>query len=200
MVSTAVMPRVQHAEAATMPTRRRFTIHEYHLMAEAGIFHEDDRVELLDGEIVEMSPIGSRHSGTVNRLNALFTSRLGRRAVVAVQNPIILDDYSEPQPDLTILAARSDFYSSAHPRPSDTLLTIEVSDSRVSYDRSVKLALYARKHVRELWLVDIPGEAVDVYRRPSSSGYREHQRMERDGRIAPRAFPRTYFRVNEILG
>ena len=200
MVDIAVMPRAQQAEASVVPTRRRFTIHEYHRMADAGIFHEDDRVELLDGEIVEMCPIGPRHSGTVNRLVALFTSRLGRRAVVAVQNPVVLDDYSEPQPDLTILAARSDFYSTAHPRPSDTLLTIEVSDSRVSYDRSVKLGLYARKHVRELWLVDIPGEVVEVYRRPSASGYREHQTSKRGRRIAPRAFPRTFFRVNEILG
>ena len=117
-----------------------------------------------------MSPIGTRHTGGVNRLNALFTRRLGRRAVVSVQNPIILDDYSEPQPDLTILAARSDYYSGAHPRPPDVLLAIEVSDSSVSYDRSVKLGLYARKHLRELWLIDIPGRRLDVYRRPTAIG------------------------------
>jgi Uma2 family endonuclease len=113
--------------------------------------------------------------------------------VVSVQNPIILDDFSEPQPDLTILAARSDFYSSAHPRPPDVLLAIEVSDSRVSYDRSVKLGLYARKHLRELWLIDIPGGALDVYRRPTTSGYREHQRLVRGRSIAPLAFPRVFF-------
>jgi Uma2 family endonuclease len=119
------------------------------------------------------------------------TRRVARDATLA---------QGRPQPDLTILAARNDFYSSAHPRPSDTLLTIEVSDSRVSYDRSVKLGLYARKHVRELWLVDIPGQVVDVHRRPSASGYREHQSLQRGRRVAPRAFPRTFFRVNEILG
>jgi Uma2 family endonuclease len=195
-----MMPRAQPAQATTVPTRRRFTIHDYHRMGEAGIFHEDDRVELLDGEIVEMSPIGTRHTGGVNRLNALFTRRFGRRAVVSVQNPIVLDDYSEPQPDLTILAARSDYYSTAHPRPADVLLAIEVSDSSVSYDRTIKLGLYARKHLRELWLIDIPGGAVDVYRRPSSSGYREHQRLTRGRRIAPLAFPRVHFRIADILG
>jgi Uma2 family endonuclease len=119
---------------------------------------------------------------------------------VSVQNPIVLDDYSEPQPDLTILAARSDYYSTAHPRPPDVLLAIEVSDSSVSYDRTIKLGLYARKHLRELWLIDIPGGAVDVYRRPSSSGYREHQRLTRGRRIAPLAFPRVHFRIADILG
>ena len=127
------MARAHNAQAATLPARRRFTIHDYHRMGEAGIFHEDDRVELLDGEIVEMSPIGTRHTGGVNRLTALFTRRLGRRVVVSVQNPIILDDYSEPQPDLTILAARSDYYSSAHPRPPDVLLAIEPEQEVIVY-------------------------------------------------------------------
>lgn len=202
MLKAAVMARAQaHAGADdTMPVRRRFTIDEYHRMGDAGIFHEDDRVELLDGAIVEMSPIGTRHTGGVNRLTALFTRRLGRRAVVSVQNPIVLDDFSEPQPDVTILSPRSDFYGDAHARPSDVLLAIEVADSRVSYDRTVKLALYARKHIRELWLVDIPAEVVDVYRRPTAAGYREHHRLERGRRIAPLAFPRLSVRVNEILG
>ncbi len=201
MLKLPFMARAAHdLPAATVPTRHRFTIDDYHRMGEAGIFHEDDRVELLDGEIVEMSPIGTRHTGGVNRLNHLFTSRLGRRVVVSVQNPLILDDFSEPQPDLTILAPRSDFYGNAHPRPADVLLAIEVSDSSVSYDRSVKLGLYARTHLRELWLVDIPGAALDVYRRPTASGYREHVRLERGRRVAPVAFPRVFFRVGEILG
>ncbi len=184
----------------TLPVRHRFTIDEYHRMGEAGIFHEDSRVELIEGDVVHMSPIGTRHTGGVNRLNALFTRRLGSRVVVSVQNPVILDDFSEPQPDLTILAFRSDYYGTAHPRPSDALLMIEVSDSRVSYDRRVKVDLYARKHVRELWLVDVPGDVVDVYRHPTASGYREHQHLTRGKRIAPLAFPRVHFRIAEILG
>jgi len=200
MVQTAMMPRAQYAEATTVPTRRRFTIHDYHRMADAGVLTEDDRVELLDGEIVEMSPIGSRHAGIVDRLNMLLARRLGRHVIVRVQNPIVLDDYSEPQPDLTLLRARPDYYVGAHPRPADVLLTIEVMDTSASYDRTLKLPLYARKHVRELWLVDLPAAAVDVYRRPATSGYREHQHLPRGRRIAAVAFPRVHFRVAEILG
>ena len=200
MVQTAMMPRAQHAEATTVPTRRRFTIHDYHRMADAGVLTPDDRVELLDGEIVEMSPIGSRHAGIVDRLNMLLVRRLGHHVIVRVQNPIVLDDYSEPQPDLTLLRARPDYYVGAHPRPTDVLLAIEVMDASASYDRTLKLPLYARKHVRELWLVDLPAAAVDVYRRPASAGYREHQRLMRGRRIAPLAFPRVHFRVTEILG
>lgn len=183
----------------TMPVRHRFTIDEYHRMGEAGIFHEDSRVELIDGDVFHMCPIGTRHTGGVNRLTALLIRRLGARAVVSVQNPMILDDFSEPQPDLTVLAFRSDYYEGAHPRPSDTLLAIEVADSSLSYDRRIKANLYARKHVRELWIVDVVGKALDVYRRPSASGYREHQRLMRGKRVAMSAFPRVFFRVAEIL-
>jgi Uma2 family endonuclease len=202
MLETVPMTRAHARDAAaeTVPVRRRFTIDEYHRMGEAGIFHEDDRVELLDGEIVEMSPIGSRHAGIVDRLTMLFARRLGRHAIVRVQNPIVLDDYSEPQPDLTLLRPRTDYYVGSHPRPTDVLLAIEVMDASASYERSLKLPLYARKHVRELWLVDLPAAAVDVYRRPASSGYREHQRLARGRRIAPLAFPRVHFRVADVLG
>lgn len=184
----------------TMPVRHRFTIDEYHRMGEAGIFHEDSRVELIEGDVLHMCPIGTRHTGGVNRLTALFTRRLGSRVVVSVQNPMILDDFSEPQPDLTILAYRSDYYDSAHPRPADVLLAIEVADSSVAYDRRIKSNLYARKHIRELWILDIPGKALEVYRRPSVHGYREHLRLERGKRVALSAFPRTSFRVADVLG
>jgi len=130
----------------------------------------------------------------------LFVRRLGRRAIVRVQNPIVLDDYSEPQPDVTILAPRTDYYVGAHPRPGDVLLCIEVMDAGASYDRTLKLPLYAKKHVRELWLVDLPGEAVEVYRRPSAARYRDQRRVERGRRIAPLTFPRVHFRVADILG
>jgi Uma2 family endonuclease len=112
----------------------------------------------------------------------------------------VLDEYSEPQPDLALLRFRSNYYVDAHPRPADVLLTIEVSDSSVSYDRTIKLGLYARKHVRELWLVDLAGNALDVYRRPTAAGYREHVRLVRGRRVAPLEFPRVFFRVADILG
>jgi len=190
----------QSVEAVIAPARRRFTIYEYHRMGEVGILDERERVELLDGDVVEMSPIGIGHASIVDRLTMLFAVRLGRRVIVRVQSPIVLDHYSEPQPDLSLLAPRSDFYADAHPRPSDVLLTIEVMQTSGSYDRTLKLPLYARKHVRELWLMDLKADAVDVFRRPTASGYRDHQRLVRGKRIAPFAFPRVFFRVADILG
>ena len=184
----------------TMPVRHRFTIDEYLRMGEAGIFDEDDRVELIEGDVVHMCPIGMKHVGGVNRLTALFTRRLGSRVVVSVQNPMVLDEFSEPQPDLTILAFRSDYYEGARPHASDTLLAIEVADSSLAYDRRIKSALYARKHVRELWILDVVGKALDVYRRPSANGYREHQRLVRGKRVAMAAFPRVFCRVADVVG
>src|SRR5438552_12280642 len=138
--------------------RRRFTVEEYHRMAEAGILSEDDRVELIEGEIVQMSPIGPRHSACVDRLNALFTSRLRRRAIVRVQNPIVLSRWTEPQPDLTLLRPRADFYAERHPGPADVLLAVEVAETSGVYDRGTKLALYARARIPEVWLVDVRGD------------------------------------------
>jgi Uma2 family endonuclease len=131
--------------------RRLFSVHEYHQMLQAGVLGEDDRLELIEGEIVQLSPINSRHAACVNRLNALFTSRLTGRAVVSVQNPIRLDTHSEPQPDLALLKPRPDFYAASHPNPEDVLLVVEVADTSADYDRGVKLALYARVGIAEVW-------------------------------------------------
>ncbi len=195
-----MVPRTRADVAAVPIPRRRFTVDEYHRMAEAGVLTEDDRVELLDGEIVRMSPIGRPHSSTVARLNALLFRRFGRAATVWVQNPIILDRWSEPQPDLCLLAPRPDFYAAAHPRPRDVLLGIEVMDSSRSYDRTLKLPLYAKAELREVWLVDLKAETIDVHRRPALRGYREQRTYGRGQTIMPVAFPRVRIRVNEILG
>jgi Uma2 family endonuclease len=169
-------------------------------MGEAGVLREDDRVELLDGQVVRMSPIGRPHASTVARLNALLVRRFGSAATVWVQNPIILDRWSEPQPDLCLLAPRGDFYAAVYARPRDVLLGIEVMDSSRSYDRTLKLPLYAKAEIREVWLVDLKAEAIDVHRRPALRGYREHRRYVRGRTIVPLAFPRHRIRVNEILG
>jgi Uma2 family endonuclease len=195
-----MVPRTRRSAAAIAVPRRRFTTDEYHRMGEAGVLTEDDRVELLDGEIVRMSPIGSPHAGCVDRLNAFFTRRLGARAIVRVQNPIVLDRWSEPQPDLTLLAPRADFYSAAHPRPRAVLLAIEVIAARRGYDRSLKLPLYARAELREVWLVDVVTRALEVYRRPALRGYREERRLVAGQALAPLAFPRLRVRVDELLG
>jgi Uma2 family endonuclease len=195
-----MVPRTRTESAAARIPRRRFTTTEYHLMGEAGVLTDDDRVELLDGEIVQMSPIGVSHASRVDRFTALFGRRLGKRAIIRVQGPIVLDRYSEPQPDLSVLAPRTDFYDSAAPRPRDVLLAIEVMDSSRSYDRTLKLPLYARAELREVWLVDLRAEAIEVYTRPALRGYRDQQTFTRGASIVPLAFPRVRFRVAELLG
>jgi Uma2 family endonuclease len=135
-----------------MAVRHAFTIDEWHRMGEAGLFGEDARLELLDGEVIEMSPIGSRHGGCVNRLNRLLVIRLGERAVVAPQNPVVLSEISEPQPDIAILAPRDDMYSSSHATPDDILLLVEVADGSLAFDKTRKAPYYAVNGVAETWV------------------------------------------------
>jgi len=180
--------------------RRLFTTEEYHRMAAAGILSEGDRVELLDGEIVRMSPIGSRHAACVDRLTDLFTQRLGHKAIVRVQNPIVLGRRSEPQPDLTLLERRLDYYAARHPGPAEVLLVVEVVDSSREYDRGLKLPLYARFGIREVWLIDLQREAVEAYRQPGLRGYRDTSTLGRGHRLAPATFPRTRLATDELLG
>ena len=147
--------------------RYRFTVDQYHQMDKAGIFSPDCRVELIDGEIFEMSPINPWHSGVVNRLVHRFVRGLGDRAVVHVQNPTIVDRHSEPQPDLMLLKPREDFYGTAHPIPSDALLVVEVAETSLAHDRLRKLPLYAKRRVSEVWVVNRRADAIEVFREPS---------------------------------
>jgi Uma2 family endonuclease len=165
--------------------RRLFTVDEFRQMAEIGIFGEDDRVELLAGEIVEMTPIGQRHAGCVNDLNRVFSDALGSRVIVSVQNPIRLGEHSEPQPDLALLRFRADFYRDAHPGPADVLLVVEVAETSAATERADKVPLYGRAGVREAWVIDLGSSLVDVYRQPSPEGYLGiHQHAVRAGSIA----------------
>lgn len=178
---------------------RRFSVEEYHRMAQAGILHEDDRVELIDGRIVEMGPIGSDHSGSVKDVNQLFRQLDGSRVTIGVQDPIRLDDGSEPLPDISVLAYRPDNYRSAHPNASDILLIIEVSDSSLSYDRSVKVVLYARSGIREVWLVNIAEDCLEVYLDPSPQGYQRSFKLSRGNAITPSALPDITLQVSDLL-
>ena len=182
------------------PVHRRFTVDEYHKMAEAGILGEDDRVELLEGEIVQMSPIGRRHAAHVKRINRIFTRTLGDRAVVGVQDPVRLDEHSEPQPDVVLLRPRADFYEQGHPGPEDVLLLVEVAETSLDADRDYKLPLYARNGIAEVWIVDIAGGVVEVNRRPGPTGYSESVRRSRRESLTVAAFSDTSFPVDEILG
>ena len=152
-------------------TRHRFTVEDYHAMGRVGILHEDDRVELIEGEIVEMSPIGSNHAACVKRLNRRFTEGLGDRAVVSVQDPVRINHHSEPEPDLAVLHPRLDYYASGHPAPEDVLLIVEVAETSAGYDRHVKLPLYARSGIPEVWIVDLAAREIERFRHPSADGY-----------------------------
>lgn len=179
--------------------RKLFTVTEYEQMIEAGILQEDDRIELLDGEIVQMNPIGSRHAACVKRLTQLLVQQLGERAIVGVQDPVQLDAYSVPEPDLSVLIYRQDFYAQAHPTAEDVLLLIEVTDSSLETDRAVKLPLYARAGIPEVWLVDVEAGVVDAYRTPSASGYLLRQRYLPGQTISALGELAITVAVNEIL-
>ena len=168
-------------------------------MGELGLLAPDARVELLDGEIHDMSPIGPLHSGVVNRLNRFFNLRAKGRWIVSTQNPVGLDKYSEPQPDLTILKPAPDDYVSHHPTPDDVLLLIEVADSSLEFDHRKKLPIYARTGIRELWIINLKELAVEVYLEPHFTGY-EKTAVFRDGdRVSPAAFPEVKLDVAELL-
>lgn len=180
--------------------RRKLDVREYHRMGEAGILGEDDRVELIEGELVMMTPIGSPHAGAINALNRLLVVAAGDRALVAVQNPVRLDDRSEPQPDFALLRPRADDYRTATPRPEDVLLLIEVADSSLRYDRAVKLPLYARHDIPEVWIVDVEAGVVELCRRPSGEGYAEVSRAGRHATITPERLPGVSLPVAGIVG
>lgn len=161
----------KYAVGAAYAGRHLFNIDEYYAMADAGILAEDDRVEMIAGEIVSMTPIGPLHASSVDSLAHFLREQLGRRALVRVQNPLRLDGRSEPQPDITVLRWRDDFYASAHPGPDDVMLLIEVLDSTVETDRDVKLQLYASAGIPAVWLVNLPQEWVEVYTEPCLGVY-----------------------------
>jgi Uma2 family endonuclease len=182
-------------------TRHRFTVTEYHRMGEVGILPEDSRIELIAGDIVVREPIGSYHAGTVNRLNRFWTSILGERAVVQVQNPIELaEEDTEVQPDVTLLRPRADFYTRGHPVAADVLLLIEVADTSPARDRRVKIPLYARAGIREVWLVDLAGDQIDVNRDPAAGMYTRVRALRRGESVVPEAFPDLTIAIADLLG
>ncbi len=179
--------------------RRRFTAEEYHRMGRAGILGEDDRIELIEGEIVEMAPIGHRHAGCVKLLNRAFYRLFGDVAVVSVQDPVHLSEESEPQPDLALIRPRADLYASGHPTPREVLLLIEVAETSAETDRRIKVPLYARSAVPEVWLVDLEQETITTYVDPAADGYRTARVVRRGEQVAPTAFPDRPLAVADLL-
>ena len=180
--------------------RRLFTADEFHRIAETGVLRDDDRVELVDGEIVQMTPIGSPHAACVDRLNVLLQRSIDVRGIVRVQGPIRLDAHSEPLPDLSVLRPRADFYASAHPMPSDILLVVEVADTSFRYDRDIKVPLYARASIAETWLVDLLNERVEIFTQPTAQGYQQSRRAGRGERLTTSALPTISLLVDDIVG
>jgi Uma2 family endonuclease len=177
-----------------------FTVGDYHRMAETGVLRQDVRVELLDGQVALMSPIGSPHAGCVNRLTQMLALATAGRATVGIQNPVVLDDFSEPQPDVAVLKYRSDGYAERHPRPADVLVLIEVTVTSACIDRDVKLPLYARAGVPEVWLVDLEADTVEIYREPARDGYALVRTATRDDALVPLHLATVTLSGADILG
>jgi Uma2 family endonuclease len=169
--------------------KRRFDVDDYHRMAEAGILTEDDRVELIDGEILAMTPIGPRHNAAVNRANRALVTAVGDRAIVQVQGSVRLDRFHEPQPDLVLLRPQHDFYVSRLPGPADILLIIEIAESSLQYDQEVKTRIYAEAGVPEYWLVNVDEGTVSCFTDARDGAYRKLHRYERDQSLAPASLP-----------
>ena len=192
MATTAAPP-------ALAPTRRRFTVAEYYAMADAGILAENDRVELLDGDLIVMPPIGDWHAASVKRLNNLMLPLLQGRAIVSVQDPTRLNNRSEPQPDVMLLRWRDDFYQGGHPGPDDVLLLIEVADTTVDYDRGIKLSAYARAGIPEVWIVTRQNRRIEAYTGPTEGAYASVRHAGRGASIAPEAFPDVILEVDRVV-
>jgi Uma2 family endonuclease len=177
-----------------------FNVDEYYRMGQAGVLSEDQRVELIEGEVVETSPIGSTHQGCVDELSSLIAEKMGASVIVRVQGPIHIDEYSEPQPDISLLKPRSDFYRRSHPTPSDVLLVIEVADTSIEYDRSVKLPLYVRAGIPEAWLIVLPKDLIEVYCEPKNGKYQKARRLKRGKVFSSATINGLTLKVDDILG
>ncbi len=180
--------------------RWQFTVADFARMGEAGIFAEDDRVELIDGEVRAMSPIGPRHTAIVKRLNALLSRQIADRAIISIQDPIQLTDSSEPLPDIAVLRPREDFYVHAHPVSADVLLVVEVAETSLAYDREEKIPRYAQEFIPEVWLIDVVEVTVTQYTQPDGTRYRDEQIMERGQVLLSPTVSNLQLSVDAIFG
>jgi Uma2 family endonuclease len=182
------------------PLRHRYTVADYHRMGEAGVFAPDARVELIDGEIIDMPPIGFRHSGTVDKLTRDFVTACGERAIVRVQSSIQLGDYSEPQPDVTLLRPRPDFYTTGAAVHADALLVVEVAETSLRYDRDDKIPLYARHGIPEVWLVDLGAKRLVRYRNPQRGAYTSIDEPDLGSPLEIGALPEIRLDLSTLFG
>jgi Uma2 family endonuclease len=181
------------------PTRIRISTNRYQMMVAAGVLTKYDRVELIEGDMLDMAPIGTKHSAVTSRLNELFILALARSATVVSGGPVNLGDFSEPQPDVMLLKRRADFYSGRIPEAADVLLLIEVSDSSLSFDQGIKLNLYARCGVSEYWVIDVEGKRIFTHGEPGTKGYARKLEFAAAEIVTPKAFPDLKIAVGEIF-
>jgi len=184
--------------AVFTPNRYKLSIEDYHKLGTAGILHEDSRVELIEGDLIEMSPIGIAHMRCVNRLTRLLIHAVGDAAIVSVQNPVTLPPRSEPQPDFALLKPGAD--SADHvPHPADVLLIVEVADTTLNYDRRTKLPLYARSGIVEVWIVDVQGRTIEAFNTPGDAGYARSAVYRGGDSVAPAALPAASIRLDDVF-
>ncbi len=181
-------------------TRTRITTNRYQMMVATGVLTKYDRIELIEGDMLDTAPMGTKHSAITSRLNELFVLAVARSATVVVGGPVNLGEFSQPQPDLMLLKRRADFYSGKTPEAIDVLLLIEVSDSSLSFDQGIKLNLYARYGVAEYWVVDVEGRRVVTYREPAAKGYVRKTEFQAPDAVTPQAFPGVKIVMGEISG
>ncbi|HUE87206.1 MAG TPA: Uma2 family endonuclease [Vicinamibacterales bacterium] len=191
--------RIPRSSVLEYPQRHAVSAPEYLRMGEAGVFGPEARLELIEGEIIEMTPIGSPHAGAVKMLTRLLVRMAGDRAVVSVQDPVVLGDRSVPQPDLALLEPRADGYSAAHPTAAEILLAIEVADTTLAFDLGTKVPLYARAAVPEVWVIDVNEQAIRVYRDPSASGYKTSFTVTGQNSVASVALPDVRVVVSNLF-
>jgi Uma2 family endonuclease len=184
--------------AQTFPSKYLLTTAHFHQMAATNILAEHEHVELIEGELFAMAPIGSEHSGKTRRLNKMFSQLVGQLALVDVQNPIILGEYSEPQPDVVLLKPREDFYEQTTPQAEDVLLVIEIADSTLKYDQQVKIPLYAHYGIPEVWLINIPQQRLEIYLHPTPTGYQQISYPQLEDKISPLLLPGMVIEVARL--
>jgi Uma2 family endonuclease len=185
--------------SAAVSIRHKLSVSDFYRMGEAGILNEDDRIELIEGELIDMAPIGSRHAGIVTRLARLLMKAVNDQAIVSVQNPLRLSGRSEPQPDVMVLKSRPDDYIDALPEPADVMVLIEVADSSIDYDRKTKLPLYARHGIPEVWLIDLNTQLLEHYTQPGDEDYGQLVTLDKRHKISPALLPNVIIDLEPLL-
>jgi Uma2 family endonuclease len=194
------MTTVVQIEKVAPPAPKRFRAEDFRKMTEVGILPEESGWEVIDGFLIDKMSIGSKHAGAVKILSEMLRDLTRTEAIISVQDPIHIDDYNEPEPDIALLKRRNDFYRESHPLPSDVLLLVEVSDSTIEYDREIKKTLYAEAGIVEYWLVNLQNDTIEVYSQPKNGNYRLARILESGEIIEASAIENLTLKVDEILG